>query len=286
MKRIMLILATVFMLPTLQTTASAQGWLEQLGSAIVKADKDRQAQPVQQSALSPQKKEKTVSQSKRVDHQGGAAVLNTDPKALNISLNSGGAIVTDVTVALPSDGKEYVCCVLMSNYQWRASTLNDLQMLSDQLCYGEQMLTGNGRQQTLTINVPFEYDKMPADGDRLYVQAYLVDMAKASVAGIGKMVLVDENKIRNSLPTSEEFEDAVVGDMIGNLFDNLFGGGGNDSSDDSDGQVCPDCGGSGVCKVCGGDKKDVNGKSCFHCTGNGKCYRCGGKGKIVGFMGF
>lgn len=63
---------------------------------------------------------------------------------------------------------------------------------------------------------------MPADGDRLYVQAYLVDMDKASVAGIGKMVLVDENKIRSSLPTAEEFEDAVVGDMMDNFFDNLF----------------------------------------------------------------
>lgn len=245
-KNVMIVLTAFLMLSTWQTPASAQGKLEQLGCAIV----------------------------------------YTDPKGLSISLNRGGEIVTDVTVVLPSDGKEYVCCVLMSNYQWKARTLKDLQTLSDQLCYGEQVLTGNGRQQTLTINVPFEYDKMPADGDRLYVQAYLVDMDKASVAGIGKMVLVDENKIRNSLPTAEEFEDAVVGDMMDNLFDNLFGGGGNDSSDDSDGQVCPDCGGSGVCKVCGGDKKDVNGKSCFHCTGNGKCYRCGGKGKIVGFMGF
>ena len=69
-KNVMIVLTAFLILSTWQTPASAQGKLEQLGCAIV----------------------------------------NTDPKGLSISLNRGGEIVTDVTVVLPSDGKEYVCC--------------------------------------------------------------------------------------------------------------------------------------------------------------------------------
>lgn len=46
-------------------------------------------------------------------------------------------------------------------------------------------------------------------------------------------------------------------------------------SDEGDGNVCPSCGGSGVCQQCGGAEND-----CPICTGTGICPECQGTGSI------
>lgn len=216
----------------------------------------------------------------------GAAVIATDPKTLGIQFD-GVTVETDVTVSLPTTGsKQYACLALMSNYKWAVNTLDDILTLSEQLCYGEQMLTSTKTQQKVTVSILLEQSGFTGSEENVYVQAYLIDVGNRKLLAKGNFVKVDTEKLRNSvensLPSSEDMGNAVMMGVLGGILENVFSGDFSafDITDDTGKVTCNYCKGDGVCSVCRGRKVDVMGDECHSCQGYGKCTFCSGTGKV------
>ncbi len=129
----------------------------------------------------------------------GAAVIATDPRTLGIQVD-GVTVETDVTVSIPTTGsKQYACLALMSNYKWAVNTLDDVLTLSEQLCYGEKMLSSTKSQQKVTVSILLEQSGFTGSEENVYVQAYIVDVGNRKLLAKGDFVKVDGEKLRNTL---------------------------------------------------------------------------------------
>ena len=295
------ILLCLFAWAFLANGAQAQGFLKKLSKAVEKVSNKveevkstiEDVQTTIDDITSPtegkkSKRTKTNGNDDEWDSDaassGSSTILKTDPNALRISL-SGGAIVTDVSLQLPSNNKEYACAVLMNNDPWTVNSIYDLQQLSQKLCYGEALISRNGTKQTISVEVPIEAEKISGKGEHLYVQAYVVDLTNAKLINKGKLTQVDEEKLRNSLPSTESISGALEEEIIGGFIGAILGGGmsgysSDTSDDDAYYKKCGACSGSGVCRECGGKRVNDSGEECASCSGRGECWKCHGKGKI------